>query len=590
MAKENLQKASARQARYFNKKAKNRKFSVGDKVLILLPNKNNKLQMTWRGPYVVTDKVNEHNYKIQIGQKEKLYHANVLKEYVTRDSEPETHIVATVIIEEQDDISPNSKSDIPLVNLEQKEGTKDVKIDNRLNDRQRKEAVETVEKFTKVFSDLPGSATLEECSIRQEDDTPIFVRQYPLPYAKIETIGKEIDSMLKLGVIEPAASPYNAPVVLVQKKDGSNRFCIDYRKLNQATIFDAEPMPDVNQLFSKLSGKKYFSKLDLTKGYWQIPMNQADKEKTAFTTAQGQFQWTMMPFGLKNAGAVFSKMMRKLLRPCDQNSVSNFMDDLLIATETWEEHLMILTQVLSRLQECNLTAKPSKCHIGYQELSFLGHEVGQGTVKPEEDKIQKISQAQPPRTKKELRAFLGLAGYYRKFVPNFATIALPLTDCTKKGQPEKIIWSEACDRAFTTLKRKLSEKPIICIPDTKKPFVLRTDASDKGLGAVLLQDQGQGLQPIVYASKKLAGAECNYAIIEKECLAIVWGIKKFQPYLFGTTFTIETDHQPLQYLRKSRTENGRLMRWAIQLQQYHFHVKVIPGKDNVGADYLSRCS
>ena len=211
------------------------------------------------------------------------------------------------------------------------------------------------------------------------------------------------------------------------------------------------------------------------------------------------------------------------------------------------------------------------------------------TIRPEKGKVQQIQEAKPPRTKKELRAFLGLAGYYRKFVPNFATIALPLTDRTKKGQPEQVIWDEECDSAFKTLKRKLCEEPIMCIPDMALPYVLRTDASDRGVGAVLMQDQGQGLQPIAYASKKLSGAENNYATIEKECLAVVWGIKKFQPYLFGTSFVIETDHQPLQYLRKAKTENGRLMRWAIQLQQYDFTVKVIPGKDNVGADYLSRC-
>jgi archaeosine-15-forming tRNA-guanine transglycosylase len=590
LARENLKKASDKQAKHFNKKTRDRKFHVGDKVLILLPNKTNKLQMTWRGPYIVTDKVNECDYKVLVDHKEKTYHANILKKYMSRVDQQETHIVATIIIDEPDDACDfGQKEGIPLVSLKKKEGLEDVKFSPTLTTEQKNEAMRVSKEYERVLSDLPGKTGLAECEVRQETDTPVHVRQYPLPYSKVEVIKKEVDTMLKMGVIEPAASPYNAPVVLVKKKDGEYRFCVDYRKLNQATVFDSEPMPDIDQLFSKLSKKKFFTKLDLTKGFWQIPMKESDKEKTAFTAAQGQFQWTTMPFGLKNAGAVFSRMMRKLLRPLDQESVSNFMDDVMIATETWDQHIRVLRRVLQRLAECNLRAKPSKCHVGFKELSFLGHEIAEGTIRPEEGKIQKILEAKPPRTKKELRAFLGLAGYYRKFVPDFATVALPLTDRTKKGQPEQVVWDENCEAAFKTLKRKLCEKPVMCIPDVERPFVLRTDASDRGIGAVLMQEQGHGLQPIAYASKKLSSAENHYATIEKECLAVVWGIKKFQPYLFGTSFVLETDHQPLLYLRKAKTENGRLMRWAIQLQQYDFTVKVIPGKDNVGADYLSRC-
>lgn len=591
MARDNLSKASMKQAEYFNRKSKQRKFKVGDKVLILIPNKNNKLQMTWRGPYIVTDKMNVCDYKVMVGNKEKIYHANILKKYVDRLENADGHIVAVVMIDETSESVQESKAmGIPMVGLQRKEFPKDVQISEDLTKDQHRAIENVCHQYNDVLSDLPGRTNLAECDIRQENVTPIHVRQYPLPHSKINTIGEEVNSMLKLGVIEPAASPYNAPVVLVQKKDGSNRFCIDYRKLNQSTIFDAEPMPDINLLFSKLSNKKFFSKLDLTKGFWQIPMKDGDKEKTAFTTAQGQFQWTTMPFGLKNAGAVFSRMMRKLLRPLPQEAVDNFMDDVIIATDTWEEHIRVLGLVLKRLQECGLKAKPTKCYFGFKTLSFLGHEIAEGTIRPEEDKLKKIKDAQPPRTKKELRAFLGLAGYYRKFVPNFATIALPLTDKTKKGHPEHVKWDESCEKSFSTLKRKLCEKPVICMPDKDKVYTLRTDASDRGIGAVLMQDQGHGLQPVAYASRKLSETESRYATIEKECLAIVWAIRKFEPYLFGNSFVIETDHQPLQYLRKSRTENGRLMRWAIQLQQYQFVVKVIPGKDNVGADYLSRAT
>ena len=589
LARESLEKASKRQAKYFNRKTKPRKFRVGQKVLLLVPNKRNKLQMTWKGPYVVTDKLSDRNYKVKVGGKEKTYHANILKKYQSRIPDEGTHIVAVVMIDEKSEVGDgNSLDPIPMMGLNRKEFPKDTHISQDITPTQRKELADLCSRSSDILSDLPGVTDLIECGIRQESNKPVQVRQYALPHSKVKVIGEEVDAMLKLGVIEPAASPYNAPVVLVQKKDGSNRFCIDYRKLNQDTVFDAEPMPDVNYLFSNLANKKYFSKLDLTKGYWQIPMKESDKEKTAFTTAQGQFQWKMMPFGLKNAGAVFNKMMRKLLSGLPQDKVSNFIDDVMIATETWDEHVKMLELVFQRLRENGLKAKPSKCCLGCKSVTFLGHEISEGTIKPQDDKLDKIKNAKPPKTKKELRAFLGLASYYRKFVPNFAEIATPLTDKTKKGLPDFVTWDEDCDRSFQRLRDILCSKPIVVMPDSNKQFILRTDASERGVGAVLMQEGENGVHPIAYASRKLTKSEANYSTIEKECLGVVWGVRKFEPYLFGTHFVIETDHQPLQYLRKSKTENGRLMRWAIQLQQYQFTVRVIPGTENIGADYLSR--
>ena len=591
MARENLAKASARQAKYFNRKTKDRQLKVGNKVLVLLPDKTNKLQMLWKGPYVVTDKVNNCDYRVEVGGRERLYHINVLKQYVERLPTVETHIVAVIMTEDDEDFCAVSgqKPAIPLPSMKRTEGPEKVHICAETTPSQKSDLEELIHKRERVFSDLPGrSDKLVKCDIPLEHDKPVFVRQYPLPYAKVQAVGEEVEAMLKLGVIEPASSPYNAPVVLIQKKDGSNRFCIDYRKLNQQTRLDAEPIPDVNQLFAKLANKKFFSKLDLCKGYWQIAMAPEDKEKSAFSVAQGQFQWNVLPFGLKNAGGVFSRFMRKLLQGIDPDAVSNFIDDIMIATDTWERHLEILGQVLERLERENITAKPSKCFLGYRNLSFLGHEISVGMIQPEEDKLEKIRDAEQPKTKKDLRAFLGLVGFYRRFIPQFADIALPLTDRTKKGCPELVKWTEECERAFRTLKEKLIAKPIMILPDVNKPFVLRTDASDRGIGAVLMQDQGDGLHPVAYASKKLLDAETRYATIEKECMAIVWGVKKFEPYLYGTKFIIETDHKPLLYLQKSKTENGRLMRWALQLQQYTYSVRVIAGKDNVGADYLSR--
>ena len=593
LARQHLEKAAARHERNFNKKTVRRDFEIGSQVFILLPEKHNKLEVAWRGPFEVVEKISDCNYKIKVGHKAKVYHMNMLKQYVPReqstDDQAEENVA--VIVEEEEDTEPFLPiNHLPLLPIQKKEGPGNVHFGPRLEPEQKKRGQQLCQKYERILTDLPLKTNLEECELKLDSKSPVFVRQYPLPHSKINTVKEEVDTMRKLGVIEPTVSAYSAPIVLVKKKDDSVRFCVDYRHLNKELSFDAEPIPDVDQLFSELGKAKFFTKVDLSKGYWQIPVKEEDRPKTAFTTPQGQFQWVTMPFGLKTAGAVFSRMMRKLLNPLGRNDIHSFMDDILIATETWEQHLEALEAVFQRLEEANLSAKPSKCYLGFEEVSFLGHRVGEGKLGPEDDKVQKILTAQRPRTKKDVRSFLGLANFYRRYIANFSNIACPLTDLTKAGKPEKVIWTDKCERAFEKLKTELGKQPVVLLPDKDKPYVLRTDASDTGMGAVLLQNQGEGLQPVAYASKKFVGAETNYSTVEKECLASVWGVKKFEPYLYGTHFVLQTDHQPLDYLRKKKTTNGRLMRWALQLQQYSFQVEVIPGKDNVGADYMSRAS
>ena len=290
-----------------------------------------------------------------------------------------------------------------------------------------------------------------------------------------------------------------------------------------------------------------------------------------------------MPFGLVNAPATFSRMMRQVLRGMTQ--VQNYIDDILVYTETWDQHLK---QLLQRLREANLTAKPSKCQIGCQDVEFLGHIVGQGKLQPMQDKLQKIRGARHPETKKELRSFIGLASYYRKFIPNFSTIAAPLTDLTKNREPNKVVWTGKQEEAFTLLKEHLTCSPILCLPNFEQPFTLRTDASDIGIGAVLLQDHEGVKRPVAYASRKLLPREQAYSVMERECLALVWGIAKFQIFLDGKEFVLETDHQPLSYLQRAKLLNSRIMRWALSLQPFRFRIEAIPGVRNVGADFLSR--
>ena len=419
-------------------------------------------------------------------------------------------------------------------------------------------------------------------------DEPVKVKQYPLPHSQQELVKKEVQEMLRAGIIERSSSPYSSPILLVKKKDTSMRFCTDFRKMNKILVFDNEPIPDVDSLFAKLGKAKYFSKLDLSKGYFQIRMKDEDKNKTAFTTPSGQYQFVVMPFGLKTAGAIFSRIMRLVLEPLNLDCIQNFMDDIIISTVSWAEHLLALYKLVERLDEVNLSVKPSKCAFGFEEIGFLGHRVSSGQMKPEEDKLIKIQDAPRPTSKKQVRAFLGLAGYYRRFIDNYASIARPLTDLTRKNSPDVVPWNKSCQDAFDSLKVKLGSTPILILPDQNKPFVLRTDASGDSLGACLMQDAGKGLQPIAFASKKLNSAERKYSTIEQECYAVVFGIRRFYPYLYGRKFVVETDHHPLQFLERIRPLSRRLTAWAMELQSHCFDIRHIPGKENVCADYMSR--
>ena len=294
-----------------------------------------------------------------------------------------------------------------------------------------------------------------------------------------------------------------------------------------------------------------------------------------------------MPFGLQGAPATFSRLMRKVMDGLE--SSLNYLDDCLEHTVTWEEHLQGLRQLFTRIREAGLTARPSKCLFGFPELEFMGHMFGNGKMYPTIDKVEAIQMASPPTTKKEMRSFMGLSSFYRRYVPNFSTLASPLTDATRKGEPNTIKWTEPMNKAFESLKNVLVTRPVLRLPDWNKPFCLRTDASNSGIGAMLVQEYEDGPFPVLYLSRKLLPSEKNYSTVEKECLSLVWAVKRLNTYLCGREFVVETDHAPLLHLNKAKTENGRLMRWALLLNQYRFRLRSVPGNKNHGPDFLSRC-
>ncbi len=357
----------------------------------------------------------------------------------------------------------------------------------------------------------------------------------------------ELEAMLEMGVIEESHSDWASPIVLVPKTDGSVRFCVDYRKVNAVSKFDAYPMPRVDELLDRLGTARFYSTLDLTKGYWQIPLSPLSKEKTAFTTPFGLHQFVTLPFGLFGAPATFQRLMDRIL-----------------------------------------TANPKKCAVGRVEVRYLGFHLGHGQVRPQINKTAAVATCPRPKTKKEVRQFLGLAGYYRRFVPNYSDLTSPLTDLTKKEAPDPVQWTELCQQAFTQVKAALCGGPLLHSPDFSLPFLLQTDASDRGLGAVLAQEMEGEERPVLYISRKLSKRETMYSTIEKECLAIRWAVLTLRYYLLGREFTLCSDHAPLQWLHRMKDTNAWITRWYLALQPFKFKVIHRPGAQMAVADFLSR--
>ena len=586
LAQEELSRSQKRYKKYYNKKARCRKFRAGDKVLILLPTDSNKLLMQWKGPYEVMDVLSEYNYRVRVRGKEKVYHANLLKQYFHRSvdsgNKSKMETLGASVIE---------TGDPDCIELEtgdfcSDETYKDVKISDSLTEEQKTELRALIKEFRDIFSDKPGNTRLEQHSIKLTSEEPIRSRPYPTPYSMREVIKSEVDKMLELGVVEKSDSPYASPVVLVKKPDGSNRFCIDFRRLNRVTVFDAEPMTRSDDIFVKLNRDRYLSKIDMAKGYWQIPVSDSDKQYTAFITHDGLYQFKRMPFGLVNSGATFNRLMRKLLDRLD--NIDNYVDDVLAHTIEWKEHMDTLRKTFCRIREANLTVRPTKCLFGFPSLDYVGQNIGGGEMMPREEKADQIRNAERPKTKRQVRSFLGLTSYYRSYIPEYAKKALPLIELTKKGKPNQVEWTDKEEKSFQSLKESLCSRSILKLPDVSKEFTIQTDASDHAMGAVLLQEHDGTLFPVAFASKKLQPREVNYSVIEKECLALVWAIKKYHIYLYGRPFVLQTDHQPLVYLNSVAHANSRLMRWSLYLQSYQIRIEAIKGSQNVGADYMSR--
>lgn len=421
--------------------------------------------------------------------------------------------------------------------------------------------------------------------------TPIYVKPYRLPQRHRQEITEQMEALEREGVITPSDSPWNAPLLVVPKKPDVNgivkyRVCVDFRRLNEVTIGDAFPLPNITDILDQLGRSKYYSTLDLAHGYHQVPMNTADREKTAFSTDRGHFEFARMPFGLKGAPSTFQRLMNKVLAGLNGLKAFVYLDDIIIYAKDLADHSQKLSDILQRLRKYNLKLQPSKCEFLRKEVNYLGHQITDDGVKPDPQKIKCVKEFPVPTNVKEVKSFLGLSGYYRRFIQNYGQIAKPLTSLLKKDVPYR--WSDLCQQAFEQLKDLLTQAPILQYPDFSKPFNLTCDASDYAIGCVLSQGPiGKDL-PIAFASRTLNKAEINYNTTEKELTSIVWGIKVYRPYLFGQKFNILTDHRALLWLFNLKDPGSRLTRWRLKLEEYQYTVHFKAGANNTNADALSR--
>jgi len=439
-----------------------------------------------------------------------------------------------------------------------------------------------------------GQTQSVRMKISTGDHPPIRLKPYRTPLHKRELVEGAVKDMLGAGVIERSVSPWSFPIVIVDKKDGGHRFCVDFRALNNITKPLAYPLPLIDDILALLGNSTYFSTLDLRSGYWQVALDEADREKTAFACHVGLYQFRVMPFGLANAPGVFQQLMSVVLGGLEQFAMA-YLDDILIFSSSADEHLRHLQTVFARLRKHGLKIKLSKCQFMKKETKYLGFVIDESGVHPDIDKVEVMRAMPEPRTVREVRGFIGAIGYYRRFIPAFSRIATPLIALTKKYA--RFNWTEDCQRSFDTLKEQLTAIPLLAYPDLSKPMVLYTDASDQCIGACLTQPCPErdgpvpGISeevPIYFLSHRLSPTQQRWPVIEKEAYAIVYALEKLNYYLNGATFVIKTDHKPLQYLFEADWTNKKIQQWALKLSGYNCKIEYLAGRENTCADLLSR--
>ncbi|XP_059663382.1 uncharacterized protein LOC132309045 [Cornus florida] len=451
----------------------------------------------------------------------------------------------------------------------------------------RKEIRAVLDEYTDVMpkelpKKLPPRREVDHKIELEPGSKPPALVPYRMAPPELEELRRQLKELVDAGYIRPSKAPYGAPVLFQRKKDGSLHMCIDYRALNKVTIKNKYPIPLIADLFDQLGGACYFTKLDLRSGYYQVRIADGDEPKTTCVTRYGSYEFLVMPFGLTNAPATFCTLMNKLFHPYLDRFVVVYLDDIVVYSATLEEHVQHLRAVFQVLRENDLYVKMEKCSFAQEKVLFLGHKIWNGKLMMDEAKVRAIQEWEPPTKVTELRSFLGLVNYYRRFIKGYSARAAPLTDLLKKARAWS--WTESCQGAFDDLKRAVIEEPVLSLPDHSKPYEVHTDASDFATGGMLMQEE----HPIAYESRKLNDTERRYTVQEKEMTAVIHCLRTWRHYLLGAQFVIKTDNVATSYFQTQKKLSPKQARWQDFLAEFTYHFEYKPGKANVVADALSR--
>lgn len=465
-----------------------------------------------------------------------------------------------------------------------------VRYEHKLNDWEKEQLKEAMTEIPFSTTGVIGKTSLVQHAIETGDATPIRRKAYVIsPYMEAK-VNEEIDRMLKLDVIEPAQSPWNNAMVIVKKPNGKIRYCIDAKGLNAVTKRDAYPLPNLNRILSRLSHTRFLSAIDLSDAFWQIELREEDRPKTAFAvTGRGFYQFKRMPFGLVNSAATLCKLIDVAMGEDLEPHVFRYLDDFIIATDTFQEHMRMLKEVGGRLVKAGLTVSAEKSKFCLMQLRYVGYLIDRHGCKPDPEKTSAVINLPTPKSVKEVRRVFGMLAWYRRFLKDFAMVSAPLTDLMKTKVPKKFEWTAAAQKAFDDLKERLTTAPILAMPQIEGDWILETDASDIGMGGCLKQIQDGMEKVIVYYSQKFSKAQQKYTVTERECLAVVTFIEKSRGYIEGVeSFKVVTDHASLKWLQNLKDPQGRLARWALRMQAHSYTITHRPGKQMVIPDALSR--
>ncbi|XP_076061649.1 uncharacterized protein LOC143037398 [Oratosquilla oratoria] len=584
IAKKNLEVAQGSYKNQYDKKSVRRELKVGEYVLVLSPQRNS-LHPKYEGPFEVLERKGGHNYVLRNPMRRsgiQQAHINLLKEF---KGEIEKEAIGAIETGQTEGSLDSDIEDLTFsYNLDRSDNNEALeKSLSSLEGEMREEVRAILREHIQVFSPCPSvTQAIHHDVILEDGAKPVRQAPYRLSPQKKKIMEEEVQQLMTQGLVEPSTSPWASPAILVPKPGGEWRLCVDYRQVNAVTQADPYPLPRIDDLIEEVATAQFLSKLDLMKGYHQIPLTSRARTISAFVTPHGHFQYTVTPFGMKNSGASFQRLVNWLVEGLP--GVRAYSDDIIVFSDTWVDHLYRLQGLFDRLAQAHLTVNMKKSSFGRSSIAYLGHQVGQNNITPLEAKIKDIVEFQVPKTRRGIRRFLGMLGFYRRYCPNLADVAAPLT---RMLSCNPFRWDEGANAAIEECKKLLSRGPVLIAPDYGKTFIIFCDASKVAVGAMLAQEKDGVMRPISFMSQVLKDYQTRYSTIEKEALALVLALKKFHVFL-DREVVILSDHNPLKYIIEGKTKNDRLARWAIALQGYNLTVKYIPGKSNVVADALSR--